>query len=247
MDRLDYLKRDSFYTGVSEGNVNSERLIAMLNVKQDKLVVEEKGIYSVEKFLFARRLMYWQVYLHKTGLAAEAILMKILKRAKELVLNGEKLNTSLALNYFLINKIDNSNFDFVTLNIFAQLDDYDVLSGIKDWANHSDKILSFLCKMIVDRKLMKIQLQKEPFDKQYIIDMKESVQKKFNISNDEIDYFFIYDKVSNQAYNSIRNQIHILYKDGSLKETAEASDQLNLKALSTTVVKHFICYPKTWF
>ncbi len=247
MDRLDYLKRDSFYTGVSEGNVNSERLIVMLNVKNDELVVEEKGIYSVEKFIIARRLMYWQVYLHKTGIVAENILVKILKRAKELILDGEELNSSKALNYFLTNKINASNFDSKTLTIFSQLDDYDVLSAIKDWVNCSDKILSYLCKMLIDRKLMKIEIQNEEFDFQFINTLKEQVKEKYNLSNQELPYFFITGTISNQAYNSEKNQIHILYKNGDLKETAAASDHLNLQALSTPVVKHFICYPKTWF
>ncbi len=247
MDRLDYLKRDSFYTGVSEGNVNSERLIVMLNVKDDVLVVEEKGIYSVEKFIISRRLMYWQVYLHKTGIVAENILVKILKRAKELVLNRENLNSSVALKYFLEKKIDGANFDLQTLNVFAQLDDYDVLSATKDWMNHSDKILSHLCTMLINRKLMKIEIQSIPFDSQYINTLKKEVQEKYNLSDDEIDYFFITDTISNQAYNSVKNQIQILYKNGNLKEIAGASDHLNLQALSTPVIKHFVCYPKTWF
>jgi len=247
MDRLDYLKRDSFYTGVSEGNVNSERLIVMLNVKDDVLVVEEKGIYSVEKFIISRRLMYWQVYLHKTGIVAENILVKILKRAKELVLAKENLNSSVALKYFLEKKIDAANFDLKTLNIFAQLDDYDVLSATKDWMNHSDKILSHLCTMLINRKLMKIEIQSIPFDSQYINTLKKEVQEKYNLSDDEIDYFFITDTISNQAYNSVKNQIQILYKNGNLKEIAGASDHLNLQALSTPVIKHFVCYPKTWF
>lgn len=247
MDRLDYLKRDSFYTGVSEGNVNSERLIVMLNVKDDVLVVEEKGIYSVEKFIISRRLMYWQVYLHKTGIVAENILVKILKRAKELVLDKENLNSSVALKYFLEKKIDATNFDLKTLNVFAQLDDYDVLSATKDWMSHSDKILSHLCTMLINRKLMKIEIQSIPFDSQYINALKKEVQEKYSLSEDEIDYFFITDTISNQAYNSVKNQIQILYKNGDLKEIAGASDHLNLQALSTPVIKYFVCYPKTWF
>ena len=247
MDRLDYLKRDSFYTGVSEGNVNSERLIVMLNVKDNTLVVEEKGIYSVEKFIISRRLMYWQVYLHKTGIVAENILVKILKRAKELVLDGQNLNSSSALKYFLKNKINADNFDANTLNEFAKLDDYDVLSAAKDWVNHSDKILSKLCTMLIDRKLMKVEIQNSPFDNQYIEGLKSEVKEKFDLSNNEIDYFLITDTISNQAYNSVKNQIQILYKNGTLKETASASDHLNLKALSTPVVKYFVCYPKSRF
>lgn len=247
MDRLDYLKRDSFYTGVSEGNVNSERLIVMLNVKDNILVVEEKGIYSVEKFIISRRLMYWQVYLHKTGIVAENILVKILQRAKELILNGEELNSSLALKYFLEKKIDATNFDLKTLNIFAQLDDYDVLSAVKDWMNYHDKILSKLCTMLINRKLMKIEIQNKPFDNQYIEELKKEVQQKFSLSDGQINYFFIQDTISNQAYNAVKNQIQILFKNGDLKETASASDNLSLQALSTPVIKYFVCYPKTWF
>jgi HD superfamily phosphohydrolase len=247
MDRLDYLKRDSFYTGVSEGNVNSERLIAMLNVKDEALVVEEKGIYSVEKFIVARRLMYWQVYLHKTGIVAENILVKILKRAKELVESGVDLSGSFVLKYFLKNKIDKSNFDLSTLKKFAKLDDYDVLSAIKDWANNEDKVLSSLSEMLIDRKLMKVEIQKESFEKDKVNNIKNVIKSVENLNEEELEYFFIQGTISNRAYNSEKNQIHILYKNGELKEIASASDQLNLQALSTTVVKYFICYPKYGF
>ena len=165
IDRLDYLKRDSFYTGVTEGNISSDRLIAMMNVKDDGLVIEEKGIYSVEKFLIARRLMYWQVYLHKTGLVAENMLVFVLKRAKELAEDGVLLYASAALQYFLNNKISEANFDNQTLEMFSKLDDYDILSAIKEWANHEDKVLSILSKMIIDRKLLRIEIQKNKFDK----------------------------------------------------------------------------------
>ena len=247
MDRLDYLKRDSFYTGVSEGNVNSERLIAMLNVKEDVLVVEEKGIYSVEKFIVARRLMYWQVYLHKTGLVAENILVGILKRAKELSDLGMNLPGSIALKYFLKNKIDASKFNLKTLNIFAELDDYDVLSAIKDWKSFDDKVLSSLSKMLVNRRLMRVEIQNDPFSDGLITRIKKEIKEKMSLSNSELDYFFINGTISNQAYNSVNNQIHILFKNGELKETAAASDQLNLQALSTPVIKHFMCYPKAGF
>ena len=247
MDRLDYLKRDSFYTGVSEGNINSERLIVMLNVKDEELVVEEKGIYSVEKFIIARRLMYWQVYLHKTGIVAENILVKILKRAKELASTGIELKTSTALNYFLYKDINSSNFDDETLSIFSQLDDYDILSAIKEWTNNEDKVLSRLSRMLVDRRLMRIEIQNESFSTKKISQIENEVKLRYNLNDEELGYFFIHDTISNQAYNSVKNQIHILYKNGELKETAAASDQLNLQALSTPVVKHFICYPKGEF
>ena len=245
MDRLDYLKRDSFYSGVTEGNIDSDRLITMLNVKDDQLVVEEKGIYSVEKFIVARRLMYWQVYLHKTGLVAENLLVKVLKRANELSNNNINLPASTAFNYFLSNKIDAENFTDSTLDIFSKLDDYDVLSAIKEWTNHEDIVLSQLSKSLIERKLFKIEIASNPFENQLIDNKKEKVQKKFGIEKDIIDYFFITDQISNQAYDSSKNQIHILYKDGSVKDIVDASDHLNLQALSQPVVKYFMCYPKT--
>ena len=247
MDRLDYLKRDSFFTGVAEGNVNSERLIVMLNVKDDNLVVEEKGIYSVEKFIVARRLMYWQVYLHKTGLVAEKILVKILKRAKELVLEGKKVEASTPLKYFLENPVDESNFTEKTLELFSKLDDYDVLLAIKEWMSHDDKILSELSKMLINRKLFKIEIQNEKFERNKVDQVKQKIQRDYNLTNNEIDYFFISHSVTNQAYNSIKNQIKILDKSGSLKDLAKASDNLNLEALSVPVVKYFLCYPKSSF
>ncbi len=247
MDRLDYLKRDSFYTGVSEGNINSERLIAMLNVKEDCLVVEEKGIYSVEKFIVARRLMYWQVYLHKTGLVAENILVKVLKRAKELAVKGKIVPASAALKYFLDNPVNSRNFTSEDLNTFSKLDDYDVLSAIKEWTNSEDKVLSLLSKAIINRKLFKVKLSNEEFDNQTVIDTKNKIKEKYKLSAEEIDYFFITDSVSNQAYNSVKDQIQILYKNETVKDIAEASDHLNLQALSTPVIKYFMCYPKSSF
>ncbi|PHR69433.1 MAG: phosphohydrolase [Lutibacter sp.] len=247
MDRLDYLKRDSFYTGVSEGNINSERLITMLNVKGDCLVVEEKGIYSVEKFIVARRLMYWQVYLHKTGLVAENILVKVLKRAKELVASGKRVPASSALKYFLETPVTNQNFTSKVLNTFSKLDDYDVLSAIKEWTNNEDKVLSLLSKALIDRKLFKITISNEKFDNQTVIDLKKKIQDDYKLSDNEIEYFFIADSISNQAYNSVKNQIQILYKNETVKDIAEASDHLNLQALSTPVIKYFMCYPKSSF
>ncbi|WP_299667369.1 HD domain-containing protein [uncultured Polaribacter sp.] len=243
IDRLDYLKRDSFYTGVTEGNISSDRLIAMMDVKDDELVIEQKGIYSVEKFLIARRLMYWQVYLHKTGLVAENILVNVLKRAKELAENGDTLHASSSLHYFLYNQISKENFTNETLNMFSKLDDYDVLSAIKEWVNHEDKILSLLSKMIVDRKLLRIEIRQEIFKETYIKKKKDKVIKKLNITEEEANYFVFHQEISNQAYN-LKSPIYILSKKGKLKDIAKASDQLNLQALTIPVVKHFICYPK---
>lgn len=243
IDRLDYLKRDSFYTGVTEGNISSDRLIAMMNVKNDALVIEQKGIYSVEKFLIARRLMYWQVYLHKTGLVAENMLVNVLKRAKELSEKGVELFASSALNYFLYHQIHQDNFTDETLEMFSNLDDYDILSAIKEWTNHQDKVLSLLSKMIVDRKLLRIEIQKDAFLEEQINKKKNKFSKKLNLSKEEINYFVFSQEIRNQAYNSDK-PIFILNKKGKLKDIAKASDQLNLQALRKPVIKHFICYPK---
>ena len=243
IDRLDYLKRDSFYTGVTEGNISSDRLIVMMDVKNDELVIEQKGIYSVEKFLIARRLMYWQVYLHKTGLVAENMLVNVLKRAKELAEKGAELYSSSSLKYFLYNQINEDNFTGETLEIFAKLDDYDILSAIKEWTNHEDKVLSLLSQMIVDRKLLRIEIQKKNFDESQINKIRTKFSKKLDLSQHETNYFVFSQKIINQAYNS-EDPILILNKKGKLKDIAKASDQLNIQALTKPVVKHFICYPK---
>lgn len=244
MDRLDYLNRDSFYTGVAEGNISSERLIAMLNVKDDNLVIEEKGIYSVEKFIVARRLMYWQVYLHKTGLVAEKLLGKILKRAKELSLAGEELPASKAFTYFLNHQITEDTFSLETLKTFAKLDDYDVFSAIKEWISYEDKVISKLSESLINRILPKIILQKESFTEEQIKKIKKKVKDKFGFSDSELAYFVYHGKIQNQAYDATKNNIQILYKNGEIKDVTEASDHLNLQALSNTVYKYYICYPK---
>ena len=243
IDRLDYLKRDSFYTGVTEGNISSDRLIAMMNVKGDELVIEKKGIYSVEKFLIARRLMYWQVYLHKTGLVAENMLVNVLKRAKELAEKGVELFATSSLKYFLYKEITEANFNEETLEMFSKLDDYDVMSAIKEWTNHEDKILSLLSKMIVDRKLLRIEIQQDNFEDSYVKNQITKVSKRFDISTKEAQFFVFSQKIINQAYSSDK-PIYILNKERELIDIAKASDQLNLQALTNPVVKHFICYPK---
>ncbi|MGI9530407.1 HD domain-containing protein [Lutimonas sp.] len=244
MDRLDYLKRDSFYSGVAEGNINVERLITMLNVKNDQLVVEFKGIYSVEKFIMARRFMYWQVYLHKTGIVAEKVLVKIIERARELMLAGVEVNCSHTLKIFLSQHIDQSNFDQSKMEAFSRLDDYDVMSAIKDWCSHQDKILSYLCTSVVNRRLPKIEMKNEPFEPGKLDSIREKVQEKLNLTDEQVAYYVYQGKVSNKAYNSEGEQIEILYKDGSQKDIINASDSASIKALSMTVSKYFICYPK---
>lgn len=243
IDRLDYLKRDSFYTGVTEGNISSDRLIAMMNVFNDELVIEKKGIYSVEKFIIARRLMYWQVYLHKTGLVAENMLVKILQRAKELALQNVTLPASKTMQYFLYNQITAKNFTDDTLEVFSKLDDYDVLSAIKEWTTHSDTILSTLSKMIINRNLLKIKIQDESFFNEDVKSLEGKLLKKLNILPEQVSYFVFDGKVRNQAYNS-KNPIKILFGNNKAIDIAKASDQLNLQALTKPVEKYYLCYPK---
>lgn len=244
MDRLDYLKRDSFYTGVPEGNINSERIITMLNVVDNQLVIEEKGIYSVEKFLVARRLMYWQVYLHKTGVVAEQLLIRVLKRAKELVASGEELPCSPAFFYFLKNKIQLKDFDSETLKTFSKLDDYDIISAMKLWVEHEDFVLRNLCEMVLNRNLLKVKLKKKPIDQQKIQKKILAVKTKYKISGEEAEYFVFSGDITNVAYSSGNDKIQILHRNGKISDVAIASDQLNLKALSAPVTKYYICYPK---
>lgn len=244
MDRMDYLKRDSFYSGVAEGNINSDRLIQMMNVKDDVLVVEEKGIYSVEKFLVSRRLMYWQAYLHKTSVVAEITLTKILKRAKELTQKGVDLPCSEPLSFFLNNKITLVSFDEDVLRIFALLDDYDVLGAIKSWQFNSDFVLSSLSKMIINRDLLKIILLDEKADNEKLTNYKNKLMTLYSISDKEVAYFVFKGKLKNQAYNKESEPISILKKDGTIENLVDSSDQLQVRALSKAVTKYFICFPK---
>lgn len=198
MDRSDYLKRDSFYTGVAEGNINSERLITMLNVVDDVLVVEEKGIYSVEKFLVARRFMYWQVYLHKTSLAAEQLLMRVLSRAKELTNKGVHLQASEPLQYFLKNEISLDDFNKDTLEAFSRLDDYDIVSAMKTWQFHEDFVLRNLCEMIINRDLLKVKIKNKRIKKDVLQKHTQNLMNKHSISREEAEYFVFYGEISNQ-------------------------------------------------
>ena len=244
MDRMDYLKRDSYYSGVAEGNVNSERLIQMMNVVDDYLVIEEKGIYSVEKFLMSRRLMYWQAYLHKTSLVAELILMRILKRAKELTLKGVSLPCSEPLLFFMQNKVTIETFDDETLDLFAQLDDFDIIGALKSWQKNDDFILSTLSKMIVNRDLLKIKLSSDKVASEELLPLKERFASENNISILDTNYFIFKGKIKNQAYDKEAEPIRILKKDNTVEDVIESSDQLNLKSLSKSVTKYYICFPK---
>jgi HD superfamily phosphohydrolase len=245
VDRLDYLKRDSFFSGVSEGVIGTERIIKMLDVADDKIVVEAKGIYSLEKFIVARRIMYWQVYLHKTVLAAENMLIKILKRARFLALDGSELFCTPAFNYFLYcrERIDFQN-DPESLGHFSQLDDFDIFTSVKVWKNHSDTILSTLCRNLAERKLFRCEIQAEPFDYFFIEEIKTRIMDKYKLREDELEYFFYSDTTSNYAYKLDSDKILIHTRHGKIIDLAEASDQMDANVLSKAVIKHFICYPK---
>lgn len=244
MDRLDYLKRDSFYTGVAEGSINADRLISMLNVVDDQLVVEEKGIYSIEKFLMARRFMYWQVYLHKTGLAAEQLLIRVLKRARELTRAGMDLDPSEALGFFLLKKIERDDFDGEALEQFTKLDDVDVLAALKQWQHHPDAVLSHLSRMIIERRLPTIKLRSKPIKASKETEHLRSLGERFGLTREEAGFFVFTGQIDNQAYNTEKQNIMVLRKNGKLVDVASASDQLNLIALSRKVIKYYICYPK---
>ena len=248
MDRLDFLKRDSFYSGVSEGVVSSERIIKMLNVKHDQLVVEVKGIYSVEKFLIARRLMYWQVYLHKTVISAEHMMIKLLQRASDLASAGEIVPATNPLALFLNRVIKAEDFFSNDLTIrdqaldhFASLDDADILCTIKGWIGHPDPILSNLSRALINRNLFKIKLSGIPFSETKLDRLKRLSINKFDINIKDVGYFVIEGEITNNAYDAEAESINILYKNGKLKDIKEASD-INLEGLTKTVRKHFVCY-----
>jgi HD superfamily phosphohydrolase len=245
MDRLDYLKRDSFYAGTPEGNINSERLITMLNVVKNELVVEEKGVYSVEKFIVARRFMYWQVYLHKTSIVGEQILVNILKRAKELIEKGINLSASEPLLYFLKNPINKSNFDENTLNIFSELDDYDIIAAIKNWKNAEDFVLSNLSKRLLDRNLLKIKINSKPFNKELINKKLKKVTSKYGLNTKEAAYFTFQGEITNLAYSDTKQKIKLLTQKGKVIDITEVSEQINSGALTNMVTKYYLCYPKT--
>lgn len=245
MDRLDYLNRDSFYSGVSEGIIGSDRLIDMLTVSDGNLVMEEKGIYSIEKFIVSRRLMYWQVYLHKTVVAAEHMLIHALRRAKELTQQGETLFASPPLAYFLQNNVSENDFENnpTVLANFALLDDYDILGAMKIWQHCSDRVLSLLSSGLVNRNLFKIEISKEPYSEDRISLEKEIIKSTYKLNDDELKYFVYTDILSNKAYNEHKQNINLLMKSGEIIDLSKASDNLNISALAQPVEKYFICYP----
>ena len=248
MDRLDYLRRDSFYSGVVEGAIGSDRIIKMLNIIDDQLVVDKKAIYSIEQFLIARRLMYWQVYLHKTVLAAEYMMINILKRAKELVACGTELFGPPQLQWLLKQNFSGENLKSgdnksSLIKNFVALDDSDILSSIKVWSNHDDTVLSFLSSSVINRKLFKIKVSDQPFDEKKVNYIKDRVLQKYNLSEVDLDYFVFQRDISNSAYESGVENIFILNSNREKTDFVKASD-IDLAALSKTVRKHFLCYPK---
>ena len=246
MDRMDYLRRDSFFTGVSEGRISSERIIRMLNVHEGRLVVEEKGIYSIEKFIISRRLMYWQVYLHKTVLAAEWMMMGVLERARDLVRSGVDVWTTPAVRPFLQQDLDRARFmaDPEVLAAFCAMDDNDVMCCIKAWQSHPDFVLSDLSRRISQRRLFKIELRDAPFNQDDIAERIAAVQAAHSLTAEEAAHFVLHDRIDNRAYSTASHGIQMLFKDGSVRDVASASDHLNLSALSVPVERHFLAYPK---
>ena len=251
MDRLDYLRRDSFFTGVIEGSVGSDRIIRMLNVVNDSLVIDEKGIYSLEKFLIARRLMYWQVYMHKTVLSSESLLVKVLKRAKELAMQGADLFATPALRFFLYNNIgpgelgDSGVFSpgLIASN-FTRLDDTDILVSAKYWADHNDPVLSDLSARLMTRRLLAVELQNVPFSDARIDELKEQVIKNIKINREMADYYVFTNSISNLAYAPDAPEVMILLKNGSIADITTVSDIFDHRLLSERITKYFLCYPK---
>ena len=247
IDRLDYLKRDGFYTGVSEGTIGSDRIIKLFDIVEDQLVLNEKGIYSIEHFLIARRVMYWQVYLHKTTVSAENMLIQLVKRAQDLSKEGQgNIATGTGLDFFLNHQISNKNFanNNSYLEAFLSIDDYDVWVSIKKWLHHPDFVLSYLSKGILERKLFKISISMKPFDKNQIDGMTFEIGKMLKIEKELVSYFLVKGVINNEAYVSGSEKINILRKGGKTEDIAEASDLPNIKAMSKIVKKHYLCSPK---
>lgn len=246
VDRMDYLRRDSFYTGVSEGVIGSDRIIKMLNVVDNQLVVEAKGIHSIENFLIARRLMYWQVYLHKTVIAAEELLIKIMRKAKDLKQKGELEFSTPALDFFLKKGFRNKDFydNPEVLDTFAQLDDNDIIGSIKVWASHEDLVFSQLCKSLINRNLFKTEFADRPFPEKRLDELKTKTARFLNISSEEAGYFVFSESIENQLYSSSEDEIRIAYNDGRVVDIAEATDQYELSIKKSRQKKYFLCYPK---
>ena len=246
MDRLDYLRRDSFYTGVSEGNIGSARIIKMLNVVEDRLVVDSKGIYSIENYLTSRRLMYWQVYLHKTTVATEKMLVNLLLRAKHLMQSGKNLFATPSLRYFLVHHVDAAFFSEhpEALNHYSRLDDTDIYCSIKEWVNDDDKVLSLLASNVVNRRPFKVEVHENPIDEERIAALESELMSKTGTNREEVKYLYQVSAIEKDMYDVNDDHITILYKDGQMKDIAEASEILNVSLLSKKIRKYFLCYHK---
>jgi len=244
VDRLDYLRRDSFFTGVTEGNIGSARIIKMLNLKDDKLVVEAKGIYSIENFLMARRLMYWQVYLHKTTVAADKMMINTLKRAKYLAMQGRKVEATFPLKYFLYNQVDKQQFetDPDAIRHFIDLDDNDIWCALKTWTKSSDKVLSLLSTGLINRNLFKIEVSAKPVSENLVTEKIKYFAEKYNLSHEDVAYLILSETKSTNMYNEADDSIDILYKDGSVYDISSASDMLNIQLLSKKAKKYYFCF-----
>jgi HD superfamily phosphohydrolase len=244
VDRLDYLRRDSFYSGVTEGTIGSDRIIKMMDLYKGHLVIQEKGIYSIEKFLMARRLMYWQVYLHKTSIAAEKLMIHALSRAKELAMQGQQLFASPALSFFLYNAISKNDFRQrpEVLEQYAMLDDSDILSAFKVWMSHPDKVLSALSNGFINRRLFKVKILEAPLTKQECDELNAQYKEHFDICDRDAAYFWAVEEVSNEAYNPNDDAILIKYNNGEVKDITQASDMFNLEVLGKEVKKYYLCY-----
>lgn len=246
MDRLDYLRRDSFFTGVTEGNIGSARIIKMLNVVDDNLVVDSKGIYSIENYLTSRRLMYWQVYLHKTTVATEKMLVNLLLRAKHLMQSGIKLFATPSLQYFLTHPIDHAFFNShpEALEHYSQLDDTDIHCSIKEWVNSSDKVLSLLAQNMVKRQPFKVEVHETPVSEERLQELENHLMQTHSVSREDAKYLYHVSKIEKDMYDIHEDHITILFKDGTMKDIAEASEILNVSLLSKKVSKYFLCYQR---
>ena len=247
MDRLDYIQRDSFYTGVTEGTIGTDRIIKMLNVKNDTLVIEKKGIYSAEKFLIARRLMYWQVYLHKTVIASEDLLVRMLRRAKHLAEEGRELFSTPALGYFLFRKINSQNIDSnleETIRQFTKLDDTDIIASAKEWKQHDDKVLSLLSSNLIHRKLPAVIIGDQPPKREFISNLEHNIKSKYGLDQENLAYLFSTGELSNSAFSSHEDMIQIIYNKDDIRDISKVSDILNVPYLQKSEKKYFICFPK---
>lgn len=246
MDRLDYLRRDSFFTGVTEGNIGSARIIKMLNVVDDNLVVDSKGIYSIENYLTSRRLMYWQVYLHKTTVGCEKLLISLLSRAKHLAEQGQEIFTTPALHFFLYNHVDRLTFlnDPNALAHYEVLDDNDIWACVKVWAQHKDQILSLLARNLINRRFFKVEVRTTPFSEEEVSHIREQIAQQYGISYEDTAYLVSMSTIQKDMYDINDDHITILYKDGSIKDITEASEILNISLLSKKICKYYLCYQR---